>query len=84
VGPVLEANEVGRAILTALKERHGELEVVDRGSYLRVLAPSPCGITRAAVERILGRPFRLPSDLEAVMPSFRGKLALGEDEAVWS
>jgi hypothetical protein len=31
------------------------------------------------VERILGRPFRLPCDLETVMPSFRGSFSVTED-----
>lgn len=84
VGPVLEANEVGRAVVAAIREGGSEIEVRDRGAYLRVLAPDRCAVARRTVERILGRPFRLPSDLELVMPSFRGTLSMTDDEAVWT
>lgn len=84
IGPVLEANEVGRAIIAAIREQDGGVEVQDRGSYLRVLAAGRCVVTREAVERILGRPFRLPSDLEMIMPSFQGAFSVTEDEAVWT
>ena len=84
VGPVLEAGETARAILAALQRLNPDLVVVDRGSYLRVLAPGRCRMTREAVEQELGRPFLLPGALEMVMPSFKGRLRLGADEAVWS
>ncbi len=61
-----------------------DVVVLDRGSYLRVLVPGRCRMTREAVERALGRPFRLPGDLERVMPSFKGRLVVGDDEVVWS
>jgi len=83
VGPILEANEVGRAIIAALREQHADLEVQDRGSYLRVLATGRCAVTRRAIERILGRSFQLPSDLEMIMPSFQGAFSVTEDEAAW-
>jgi toluene monooxygenase system protein D len=84
IGPILEANDVGRAIIAAIREQHPDVEVQDRGSYLRVLVEGRCVITRQAVERILGRPFRLPSDLEMIMPSFQGTFSVTEDEAAWA
>ena len=39
--------------------------------------------SRAAIERRLGRPFDLPGDLERVMPSFKGRLAIAEDAVTW-
>lgn len=84
IGPVLKANDVGRAIIAAIREQNRDVEVWDRGSYLRVLAAGRCVITRQAVERILGRPFRLPSDLETIMPSFQGTFSVTEDEAAWA
>lgn len=83
VGPVLEAGEAARAVIAALRERHPDIEVQDRGSYLRVLATRRCGVTRDAIERILGRSFRLPCDLELIMPSFRGTFSVTEDGADW-
>ena len=84
VGPVLEADEVGDAIIAAIREANAAVTVLDRGGYRRVLVPGRCVVARAAIERALGRPFRLPGDLELVMPSFKGAIAMTEDEVVWS
>ena len=84
VGPVLENSEVARAIIAAIRERVPGVEVQDRGAYLRVLAPDRCVVERSAIERVLGRPFRLPGDLEAVMPSFKGAFQVDSEQATWS
>ena len=84
VGPVLENSELGRALIAAMRELQPALAVDDRGAYLRVRVPGRCVVQRAAVERALGRPFRLPGDLEAVMPSFKGSFHVTSDEAVWA
>lgn len=84
VGPILVAGEVGAAIVQALEALNPGLRVTDRGSYLRALAPGRCVLTRAAAEHALGRPFRLPTDLEAVMPSFAGRLSIDENEVRWT
>jgi len=84
VGPVLEASDLGRAVMAALRAENANIEVQDRGSYLRVLAVGRCAVTRQAVERVVGRPIRFPSELESVMPSFRGRFTVTEDEAVWA
>lgn len=84
VGPVVLASEVGRALVAAIQGENADVEVQDRGSYLRVLARGRCAVTRRAVEEALGRPFRLPSDLELIMPSFSGRFAVTEDCASWT
>jgi hypothetical protein len=84
VGPVLCAGDTATALIAALREVNHDLVIVDRGAYLRALAPDRCVLDRAAVERELGRPFRLPMDLELVMPSFQGELTVDDDRAVWS
>ena len=83
VGPVLEANDTGRAVAQAIVELETNADVNDRGAYLRVLSPDRCVLSRAIVERLLRRPFRLPGDLELVMVSFSGKLRIDEDSAIW-
>jgi toluene monooxygenase system protein D len=83
VGPVLDANDVARAIIAAIREANADVSVVDRGAYLRVLVPGRCTVSRDAIERALGRPFRLPGDLEMVMPSFKGAIEIGDDEVTW-
>lgn len=83
VGPVLENSDVARAVIAAIRASVPGAEVQDRGAYLRVLAPGRCAVRRSDIERVLGRPFRLPSDLEAVMPSFTGSFQVSSEEAVW-
>jgi toluene monooxygenase system protein D len=84
VGPVLEAGDTAAAVIAALREGNPDVLVVDRGAYLRALSPLRCVLRRDTVERLLGRPFHIPSDLERVMPSFVGTLAMDEDQAVWT
>src|SRR5437762_3256649 len=83
VGPVLQKGPTADAIITAIRDLNPEIEVVDRGAYLRVLAPRCCRVTSAAVALCTGRPFNLPSDLELVMSSFKGLFEVSEDEAIW-
>ena len=82
-GPVLNACEAGQAVLEALLAANRDLSVLDRGSYWRISAPGGCKVTRAAIEKKLGRAFRLPMDLEAMMPSFTGRFQVDEDSASW-
>ncbi len=84
VGPVLEASDEARAVVEAIRGLNADAIVEDQGSYLRVLVPFRCVVTRRAIEALLGRPFRLPGDLEVLMPAFKGTLQLSEEEAVWS
>jgi hypothetical protein len=83
VGPVLEAGDTAAAVIAAIREHNRDVQVSDRGAYLRVSVRHRCLLDRHAVERLLGRPFRLPGDLELVMPAFSGKLRIGRDQAVW-
>jgi hypothetical protein len=84
VGPILRSGVTANAIIAAIRELNEGVTVLDRGSYLRVGAPGRCIVTRSAIEAHLGRPFRLPADLEPMMPSFAGHLAISDDEARWS
>ncbi|HTV21513.1 MAG TPA: MmoB/DmpM family protein [Polyangiaceae bacterium] len=84
VGPVLQAGEVGRAVARAIVELNPGAEVIDRGAYYRVLVDGRCTVTRDAVERIGGRAFQLPGDLERVMPAFAGHLSINPQAASWT
>jgi hypothetical protein len=83
VGPVLVAGELGRAVADAILELNPKAEIIDHGAYYRILADEHCTVTREAVERISGAPFRLPGDLERVMPSFSGHLSISARAASW-
>jgi hypothetical protein len=84
VGPVLQTGERAFAVVDAIRELNDDVEVIDRGAYLRVLVPRTCIVTRAAIERRLGAGFAIPDDLEQIMPSFKGELELADDRASWS
>lgn len=83
VGPVLQVGPVADAVIAAIRELNAGVEIVDRGSYRRVLCAGRCRVTREALERHRGGAFRLPVDLESVMPSFKGRLSMSEEEASW-
>jgi hypothetical protein len=84
VGPVLEAGATAEALVAAIRSVHPDARVLDRGAYVRVRVEGRCVLTRAAAERELGRAFRLPGDLERVMPSFQGRIAIHPDRVEWS
>lgn len=84
VGPVLDATPLGALVADVIRARNPGTEIIDRGSYLRVCCPPPCTLESASVEALTGAPFRLPSDLERIMPSFQGTLELSEERAVWT
>jgi hypothetical protein len=84
VGPVLHRGPWTDAVVECLLDANPGAVLVDRGAYLRVLAPNRCQLVRAAVERRTGQPFRLPVDLELMMPSFKGRLSFTDDAATWA
>jgi hypothetical protein len=81
---VLARSTAAEAVIEAIRDSNDAVCVVDRGAYLRVLRAESCAVTRAAIEARLGQPFELPSDLEAIMPSFRGNLRVTSAEVIWS
>jgi hypothetical protein len=84
VGPVLQKGRSADAVVAAIRELNEGTVVVDRGAYLRVLVPHRCLVTQKAIEAHGGEPFRLPSDLEMIMSSFKGRLELSEENATWT
>lgn len=84
VGPVLEASPAGHAVVAAIRKLNRDVTVQDRGAYLRVLVQHSCVVTRQAIELELGQPFRLPLDLEPLMPAFTGLLRIDADSVEWS
>jgi hypothetical protein len=83
-GPVLLACDTTLGVVAAIRALNPAASVTDRGSYLRILAPEHCVVTRAEIERHLGRVFTLPSDLEALMPAFQGRFFVNDEQASWS
>jgi len=84
VGPVLTGHPRAQAVLEAIRRLNPSIEIHNRGSYIRVLAPRRCLVTRSAIEDILRQPFDFRAELEIMMPSFKGRMRLDDDEAVWT
>ena len=84
VGPVLSAGDPARAVIAAIRQLNTDVLVEDRGAYLRVLVPRRCVVTRSAIEHAIGHAFRLPVDLEPLMPAFKGILRMDDERAEWS
>jgi len=84
VGPVLTGHPRAQAVLEAIRRLNPSIEIQNRGSYIRVLAPRRCLVTRSAIEDILRQPFDFRAELEIMMPSFKGRMHLDDDEAVWT
>lgn len=84
VGPVLIANELSQKIIAAIKTLNHPVMIQNKGSYLRVLVPQQCVLTRAAIEEQIGCKFILPEDLEPLMPSFKGILTMSREKALWT
>jgi toluene monooxygenase system ferredoxin subunit len=82
-GPVLVAGPRADAVIRAIAESCTDLHVVERGSYVRVGVAGRCRVTRDALSRHAGVEFVLPADLEAIMPSFRGRFRVTDEEAEW-
>ena len=83
VGPVLQASNMTNAILAAIQSSNPSARFTDRGAYVRVQVPEICRLERDEIERISGKPFHLPGDLELVMSSFQGRITIGENEVIW-
>ena len=80
VGPVIQAGEIADAVVSAVREDNPgkEVQVSDRGSYMRIEVDSECVIRRETLERELGRPFRM-AELEVNMPAFAGQIETASD-----
>jgi toluene monooxygenase system ferredoxin subunit len=84
VGPVLHVGTLTNAVVKAIREENQNVEVVDRGAYLRVLVPGTCRVSRAVIERYAGRSVTLPGDLERIMSSFKGRIDITTNGVVWT
>ena len=67
VGPIIQAGEIAEAIIEAagIDNEGSKVNIVDRGSYIRIQLESECILRRETIENSLGRPFRM-ADLEIV------------------
>ena len=85
VGPVLRMSEDVEAIIAAIEEDNPGtvIEVIDRGAYVRIQAQQHMKVTRASIERHLGRTFEM-RQLEPMMSAFAGRIETTSDAISWS
>lgn len=84
VGPVLRMSDDLDAIIAAIVEDNPDkqISVVDRGAYTRVSGDGELRVTRASIERNLGRDFEM-RQLEGLMSAFAGRIDMTSEEVRW-
>ena len=85
VGPVLRMSEDVEAIIAAIEEDNPGtvIEVIDRGAYVRIQAQQHMKVTRASIERHIGRTFEM-RQLEPMLSAFAGRIETTSDAISWS
>ena len=84
VGPVLRMSDDLDAIVAAIVEDNPgkQISVIDRGAYTRVSGDGELRVTRASIERNLGRNFEM-RQLEGLMSAFAGRIDMTSEEVWW-
>ena len=85
VGPVLRMSDDVDAIIAAIEEDNPgtEIEVIDRGAYVRIQSEQRMKVTRVSIEKYLGRAFEM-RQLEPMMSAFAGRIDTTSDAITWS
>lgn len=84
VGPVLRMGEEVEQIVAAIEDDNPdiEIEVIDRGSYVRVQGEDRVILTEATLQSYLGTDYKIRS-LENLMSSFAGRAITASDSITW-
>ena len=85
VGPILRMSGDVEAIIAAIEEDNPGtvIEVIDRGAYVRIQAERRMKVTRASIERHMGRAFEM-RQLEPMMSAFAGRIETTSEAIMWS
>jgi toluene monooxygenase system protein D len=84
VGPVMRMSDDVDAIIAAIVDDNPgqEITVADLGAYTRVSGDGELLVTRASIERHLGRDFEM-RELEGLMSAFAGRIDMTSQEVRW-
>jgi toluene monooxygenase system protein D len=84
VGPVLRMGDEVELIIAAIEEDNPgtEIEVIDRGAYVRVQGEDRITLTEQTLRRYLGADYEIRS-LGAIMSAFSGKAVTTSDSITW-
>jgi toluene monooxygenase system protein D len=85
VGPVLRMCDEVEFVVDAIRDDNPdrEIEVIDRGAYVRVQADGYLRVTEEALKQHLGDSFQIRS-LEGMLSSFAGRIKTSSDSMEWS
>jgi toluene monooxygenase system protein D len=84
VGPVMRSGDIANAVIDAVADDNPgrDVFVTDRGDYVHIHTSMDCRLTRASLERNLGRDYDLAL-LEIEMPAFAGRMQTNSREYRW-
>lgn len=84
VGPILRMGDQIEDVIAAIRDDNpgSEIEVIDRGSYVRVQGEGQVRVTEETLRQYLGADYEIRS-FGAMMSSFSGRIINTSDEIVW-
>ncbi|HEY4020886.1 MAG TPA: MmoB/DmpM family protein [Pseudonocardiaceae bacterium] len=84
VGPILRMGDEIDQVVAAIEDDNPdtEIEVIDRGSYVRIQGEDRVVLTQDTLRRYFGPDFAIRS-LETIMSSFAGRIITSSDSITW-
>jgi toluene monooxygenase system protein D len=84
VGPVLRMGDEVELIIAAIEDDNPgtDIEVIDRGAYVRVQAEDRITVTQETLRRYLGADYEIRS-FGGIMSAFNGKVINTSDSITW-
>ena len=84
VGPVLRMGDEVEQIIAAIEDDNPDtdIEVIDRGAYVRVQGEDQITVTQETLRRYLGADYEIRS-FGAIMSAFSGKVVNTSDAITW-
>lgn len=84
VGPILRMCDEVDMVIDAIREDNpdSDVEVIDRGAYVRIQADNYLKVTEATLQRHLGPAFKIHS-LEQMLTAFAGRIQTASDQIEW-
>ena len=84
VGPVLRMGDEVEQIIAAIEDDNpgADIEVIDRGAYVRVQAEDEITVTQETLRKYLGADYEIRS-FGGVMSAFNGKVITSSDAITW-
>ena len=84
VGPVLRMGDEVEMIIAAIEDDNPgtDIEVIDRGAYVRVHGEDQITVTQDTLRRYLGSDYEIRS-FGGIMSAFNGKVVTTSDAITW-